>query len=877
MLIYSIFLYLYGAVAEFNLDTISGISNNCHKGGWVKLYQQSASSIWHAGAMSWCKPSKCLYSPIISTDYLNFDIISSYEGNGYAFLMAWDDTYWIQWKQKDNPLALSADSKPDPLSGDFEFTLVASDNIRSWGIVDFHGLSYSSDSGVILDGRSSMGTWFAIGVTEAANADVSYGIPGWITGTDPEYAIKNYAQEVKLYVWDPICGNWGNFPTESPTTPFPTVPQPTFQPTTLSPTVSPSIIPTESPTKTPTMPPTEFPTVQPTIYPTTSYPTHSKTSYPTTSHPTEYPTLSKTSYPTTSVPTNMPTYRPSEFIDSRTSITPTFTPTISPTINTTLQPTAWLPDLGTQPAWTSSIIYVSLVFFFTGFVSLVCLLLLCTVIKRNFRRETLNKPLKINETTPKSANRKDSWKMDKDLLTTAKGNVTHESYRNLNGIPPYKYQMPILGQSNSNVEYLQKNGVLRMSSQNFMNHCTGQPGVPAQCFCGLRPCASEPIHSLSNSYNMRLREVAGGTGEIFTDENVTIPSVRIFTPRDGKYVSKSLSRGRDSRSAQETILRANACFSNQNRIRYSSGTEYLSNYPVSSPLSEKRLSRKNRKAKKIKRRKSRTRKLKKSISWGTRYSSSEEEYVRATSPKSMMLGDRTPLGPEESDCETAVSSTDDREFSSSTDSVYNSTPVPVHELKQVKKLWSEKDIVREIQKELDAENLQVVTKGNDIEWGCSRPTPGLRIAISKETAISRVRPSKSRSNSKNIIQQREDVSSKVQDATPLEKLSTASSSSESSASSYSRGSIEQHLDYPKYDSLDSSKMKEAAIDMRHASLKIPKNLKELQAWHNNMLNDIPEKYFIEEFLDAGILPPNTLGMGPSKLESQSALELSTVE
>jgi len=878
----------------------------------VKVYQQSASSIWHAGAISMCKLSSCLYSSMASTDYLNFDIISSYQGNGYAFLIAWDDNSWIQWKQKDNPLTLSADSEPDPLSGDFEFTLVASNDILSRGNVDFHGLSRSWDLGVMFDGRSSMGTWFAIGVTEAANTDITdnllFGIPGWITG--PENSIRHYSTLVKLYVWDPICGNWGNFPTESPTTHFPTVIPPTFQPTTPSPTVSPSFAPTESPTITPTMPPTKFPT-------------HQQTSYPTTLHPTWYPTPSKTNNPIRSVSNSMPTYWPSEFIDSRTFKTPTFTPTTSPTINITLQPTEELSALGTQPVWTFSILYMSLVFFFTGFVLLVCLLLLCNFKKRKSGRETVKKPLKITETTPswKSAHKKDihRFRMDKDLLTTAKRNVRHESYRNSNENPLYGYQMPILSQLNSNVEYLERNGVLTMSSPNcsanprvwknspptiwLNNHVqtfepmngkvimnmvprtltdhtspsnmvgTDQLGIPAQCFCGLRPYPSEPIHSPVHSDNMQLREAGSGTGENLTNTSVTYPSLRIFTSRDGKYLSKSLSRGSSSRSPQEGIVRANTCFSNKRLIGYRSqaGTEYLSNYPVSPPLSEKRFLRKNSRMKKTKQRKSRKQNLKKSVSWVSRPSSSEEEFERTISSKSLRLGDRTPLGPEESDCETAFSSTDDREFSSSTFSVYTSTSLRVHEVKQVKNPWSEIDIVREIEKELEPKNLQVVSKGKDIEWGSSRPTSGLKIAITKETALSN--SSKSRSNSRNIIQQREDVRSKPEDQTSLERLSTASSSSESTASSDCRGNIQQLLEHPNYDSLDGFKMNEAPIDMLQASIKIPQNIKELQVWHNNMLKDIPEKHFTEEFLDAGILPPNTLGKGPSKLESQSAVEL----
>jgi len=228
------------------------------------------------------------------------------------------------------------------------------------------------------------------------------------------------------------------------------------------------------------------------------------------------------------------------------------------------------------------------------------------------------------------------------------------------------------------------------------------------------------------------------------------------------------------------------------------------------------------------------------------------------SPKSLMLGDRAPLSPEESDCETALSSTDDRQWSSSGDSFYTSMPVSVRDLKQVKKSCSGKDIVREVQKELESENLQVVTEGKDIEQGSAGPTPGLRITIPKGTAISRVRASKSRSKSRNTFHQREDVSSKLEDPTSPDGLSTASSSDESKAlSCYSRGDISLPPEYGKYNSLDSSK------------IKIPKTFKELQVWHNDMLKG--NKYFTQDFLDA-----NTLGIGPSVLESQSVVELSSV-
>jgi len=301
----------------------------------------------------------------------------------------------------------------------------------------------------------------------------------------------------------------------------------------------------------------------------------------------------------------------------------------------------------------------------------------------------------------------------------------------------------------------------------------------------------------------------------------------------------------------------------------------MSNYPASPPLSEKRFFRKNRKEKKVKRRKSRKRSLKKSISWSTRLSSSEDEFDQVMSPKSLMLGDRTPLGPEESDCETALSSSDDRQWSSSSDSFYTSMHVSVREAKQVKKSWSGKDIVREVQKELESENLKVVTEGKDIEQGSAGPTPGLRITIPKGTAICRVRASKSRSKSRNNIRQREDVSPKLDDPTSLEGLSTASSSNECKAlSCYNRRDITQPLEYGKYNSLDSSKMKEAALDVRQSNIKIPKTMKEVQVWHNNMMKG--NKYFTQDFLDAGIIRPNTLGIGPSALESQSVVELSSV-
>jgi len=304
---------------------------------------------------------------------------------------------------------------------------------------------------------------------------------------------------------------------------------------------------------------------------------------------------------------------------------------------------------------------VLLLLFLAGFVLLACLYLVCTVKKRKSRVETVTKPLEITESA--HIRRIGRSKMDRDLLTTARPNTVHESYRNLNEIPSYRYQMPILG----NVEYRQGNGIMTMCSPRLWesprfyspkfyrnsspaiyfnnnvhtfeptnenvtmnmgrprtltepvrpsNMVGGQVGSPPHYFCGLQPTAGESIHYPMHSYDIQLRDAGGGKGEIFKDEIVTIPSVRICKPNEGKYTGKSISRGWNSCHPEQAIHRESTWRSKQKRIGHRSqgGIEYMSNNPASPPLSEKRFFRKNRKEKKVKRRKSRKRSLKKSIS-----------------------------------------------------------------------------------------------------------------------------------------------------------------------------------------------------------------------------------------------------------------------
>ncbi|KAG7349112.1 peptidase M4 thermolysin family protein [Nitzschia inconspicua] len=94
-----------------------------------------------------------------------------------------------------------------------------------------------------------------------------------------------------------IIANFGAVPTNSPTTPAPTM-TPTNHPTPL-PTPSPTVTPTNQPTPlpTPSPSPTLAPTMTPTNHPTplpTPSPTHSPTQLPTPSPTTEAPVLETT-------------------------------------------------------------------------------------------------------------------------------------------------------------------------------------------------------------------------------------------------------------------------------------------------------------------------------------------------------------------------------------------------------------------------------------------------------------------------------------------------------------------------------------------------------------------------------------------------------
>jgi len=205
------------AVGQVDLSEVVGINTTCIDGGWKKIYQQTTPIIWNSTAVQDCVVNSCSFWQF--SDYLALDNLQDYEDDGYAFLILWDNTYWIQWKQALNPLTIGADSATDPLSGD-HVSLGISENLHEDGDLDFSGLSLSPDDGVLLDGRSTDGAWFAIAVTvdiQLTKGDTSVGIPAWkFSGSDSSH----FSQQVNLYVWNSSCGEWGIpslSPTETPT------------------------------------------------------------------------------------------------------------------------------------------------------------------------------------------------------------------------------------------------------------------------------------------------------------------------------------------------------------------------------------------------------------------------------------------------------------------------------------------------------------------------------------------------------------------------------------------------------------------------------------------------------------------------------------
>lgn len=376
----------------FDISELS-YSDECGTDGWELVYRQTAS---HGGFQhgTWCTTSKCSYTPCCNNDILDFNNLEAYKADSgaWAFTLVWDNEYFIQWEQGDNPVYTSANSISNWAQTAYYYTLTVSDVMNQYGRMDFNGLGMSADPGITFDGGSSAGAYYAIGVsTDMQLMDYEDGIPGFISLSGFNYT----ANFVQLWVWKPECGDWwvqqepsvsptwvptpiptqnpsmaptnqptthpSDVPTEAPTvnptmiptvqpteipTPFPTsVPSttPTQMPT-LSPTASPTVNPTESPTPVPTMHPTDIPTTVPTVIPTkspTSAPTPTPTNMPSrgptrdpTPSPSPSPSVSPTSYPT-DIPTNIPSPSPT----LSPSVTPTSNPTFSPTDNPTFIPT----------------------------------------------------------------------------------------------------------------------------------------------------------------------------------------------------------------------------------------------------------------------------------------------------------------------------------------------------------------------------------------------------------------------------------------------------------------------------------------------------------------------------------------------------------
>merc|ERR1719285_1301601 len=244
----------------------------------IRIYQQAGNPVtWLSSFLSTCFVGSCQYKPLVGTDYIYWDDLHLNNDNGYAFYMVWDDIYWLTWKQEKNPLSIEPLSTEYLLIGDYG----VSSNIHSYGtLLDFGGLGRSTDSGVLLDGRSDFGSWFSVGVTESIELTQTPNtkIPGWRNRAQQIY----WANTVILYLWNTTCGTWrisSLSPTNPPTTPptKPPSPIPTSQPSR-----SPTPVPTTFPTKYPTSSPTDNPSPAPTVQPTpTSQPTDKPTQWPT--------------------------------------------------------------------------------------------------------------------------------------------------------------------------------------------------------------------------------------------------------------------------------------------------------------------------------------------------------------------------------------------------------------------------------------------------------------------------------------------------------------------------------------------------------------------------------------------------------------------
>jgi len=319
---------------------IKSLSKGCGGEGWFEVYQQN-KSLGGFPTSSPCWDGRCDVGSWFSRDFLMFSNLDQYkdENGAIAFTMVWDDEWYIQWDQGENPVKIAADAENTWKTSSHYYSLRISDNLNQHGQMDFNGLALSKDVGVMFDGRSTDGAWFAVGVSsdlELMKFDI-YGIPAFksISGR------KHMAYFVQLYVWLPYCGNWRlqMEPSLSPT----------FEPTPI-PTYRPSMAPTDHPTWHPTDKPTHVPTFLPSPGPTNA-PTRSPTSRPTFA-PTPRPTTVPSNYPTSS-PTTFPTKRPTEAPTPRPSDKPTWVPTPVPTQSPTNDPSpspTWSPSRGpTRP------------------------------------------------------------------------------------------------------------------------------------------------------------------------------------------------------------------------------------------------------------------------------------------------------------------------------------------------------------------------------------------------------------------------------------------------------------------------------------------------------------------------------------------------
>lgn len=910
MAIYLIFILL-STHGQIDLNTISGIINDCTNGGWVKVYQQSSSSPWNASAKDWCTSSQCSWFTD-TTDYLDFDLISLYEGNGYAFLMTWDNAYWIQWKQKDNPKTLSADSTPDPLSGDYESTLDWSDNLDRTGYVNFYGLTLSPELGVIFDGRGPEGTWFVVGITDSTNLEISFGIPGWVTIDSDGEEWSHWGEQVQLYVWNPICGNWGGFPTESPTTHFPTKSPsqgPTLRPTTPFPTETPS--PTESPSVAPTENPTAIPTTIPTISPTPS------------------PTVSPTD---TITPSSSPTHALSELPTRYPSINATDAPIISPSCNPTILPTQKPTNIALGIAARPS----NLVWVLTGFsvsvVSLLsCFFMLCMK-SRKARTYTVKKAITEMTRRPVQCSLTDSQSKNYDIYKKTGTNELHGNNLDLNDISNYN-SSPLLYHPTHTFHNMQTNSspllAGRAPFQNSLTHqnslpqilysprqtvdpITGQvvwrmmrqnppmAGIPGQ-FRVRTPRLGSLEPRQTGGYEIQVADIEGGTNEKFTE---------------GLH---------DSKSSQRISWHESPGGRTQKKFMYLEDSQSRLE-PI-----ERRSTRKKKKKRKSKQRKKKKRNSKKSLSKVEVLSSSDDEIVQAVTPNgSLLLFNWIPTGSgvSEADGEMHYSSRDGQ-VSTRTVSP-RSTSASVMKIKQSP--WSEEEIVRMVKKQLEAENQQLSTSVRQASYD---PSPGLTISsnkilssgesasesMTKSRDIDKTRGSastmsstrkwaKKRKTRRSRQINEEDERGRVQDEKKAQKRrltvpdelgragedngrdvvkatveksrvknsSVRSTLSPESActSCYSDDSKASVSWDANRDSQFMAKMKEEGIDLSEVGMKIPKNFEELKLWQNSMLDTVAEKYFDNEFLDSGgVVHADMLGTEwPSKRDIQGQVQSS---